>query len=181
MLFWIGIDVGKDLDDFKRKVLDIGNVYKINKETKLPYHISLKISFEIDNRYFNEAMDFLNLYFLNLKPIEIQVKGIEELDTIVWLRMKDNPILDRIHKDLDNEFYNRFNVNPNPLDLDYQFHVCLFINDNQDLLHKAYLDLKNIKYKEKLIGDTILIGGSFISDIDNYEIFNIIKLKWESL
>ncbi|MBR6704683.1 MAG: hypothetical protein IKI82_04565, partial [Lachnospiraceae bacterium] len=103
MYIWTGIDVDDQLAGIREKVRQLEREQGVtNSNLTLPFHISLKMSFEMDEARAAEVADSLETYYRKLRPFEIPVSGVEYHTTIAWIRMKENEMLNRIHNGLND-------------------------------------------------------------------------------
>ncbi|MCR5564851.1 MAG: 2'-5' RNA ligase family protein [Gammaproteobacteria bacterium] len=173
MYLWIGINVDSQLQDIKKEGMRIDKELEFTDPNfTLPMHVSLKISFDIDEKMFKKITKDIINYYNSIKPFEIDVKGIEYNETIVWIRMLDNEKIHKIHDDFNELLLKKYNIPLHEYDTDYKFHSTLFMSENKELIKKAY-DL--IKDKEnlipkKLLMNRFLIGYSDEGDPGTYHI-----------
>ena len=178
MYVWIGIDCDNQLDNIKEKVKEVEDSLGFDHTIfSLPFHISLKISFEVTKKMYKEIKKDLIKYFKSLSSFDIDVKGIEKHDNIVWLRMINNDIIDNIHQDINNLLKDKYDISLHEYDLDFIFHTTLYMNDDIDKISKAYDLIKDIKVPSKLHLDTFLIGKSTGGNLGSFRIAKRIKRK----
>lgn len=177
MYIWVGIDVDSQLWDIKHTAYsaekEIG--FK-NSNFTLPLHISLKISFPVDDGIYLDVVQALTEYFKTLSPFEICVKGIENETSIVWIRMSHNETLNKIHDKLNSMLLDSYGVGLHEYDGDYKFHTTLFMEDNNEKTDIAYDKVKNIKIPEKLIANKFVIGISDTGALGTYRVFRTVKV-----
>ena len=119
MYIWIGIDVDEQVKNIREKVREQEILSGVEKSNlTLPFHISLKMSFPMEEARAAAVMDAVEAYLRTIKPFEIPVAGIEYHTTITWIRMRENPALDRIHDGLDAMLAERFAACPK-ISIDY--------------------------------------------------------------
>ena len=176
MYIFVGINVEKTLENIGRKVNEINDNLGYEYST-LPLHISLKMSFEIDNGKVNNCIEMLTNYLKNIKPFTIYPKGIENEDVIIWLRMNNDDQIDRIHLDLVNIIEKQFGIAPHEFDLDYKFHTTLFMSDDVDKNRKAYEIIKNCDFPMEINANKIIIGTSQDGTIGTYRVYKEIQLQ----
>ncbi len=176
MYIFVGINVDKTLENIGRKVNEINDNLGYEHST-LPLHISLKMSFEIDDGKVKNCIKILTNYFKKVKPFIIYPKGIENEDVIVWLRMNNNDQIDSVHLDLINIIEKQFSTAPHEYDLDYKFHTTLFMSDDVDKNRKAFEMIKNCDFPMEINADTIIIGTSQDGTIGTYCVYKEIQLK----
>lgn len=164
MYLWIGINVDNQLQDIKKEGIKIDKKLKfVEPNFTLPMHVSLKISFDIDEKMFKKITKDIINYYNTIEPFEIEVKGIEYNETIVWIRMVDNERIHKIHDEFNNLLLKKYNIPLHEYDMDYKFHATLFMSEDKDKIKKAY-DL--IKDKSDLIPKKILLNRFLIGYSD---------------
>ena len=175
MLMFLGIDCKDVLNPLKEKCLEYNKDLNINLDFfNLPSHISLKISFEIDNNY-EEIKEEIKKYFLSIKPFYIKLKTIEKRENIIWIKCAPSLKLLKLHKDLDKLLENKFNIIKTDLDKHFIFHSTIFVDKDNAKLDKMYALIKKIKIDKKLLVDTFLIGSSTQGILSTYKIDEVVK------
>lgn len=177
MYVWLAFDTDKDLLNLKEKCRRIEedlNVYDV--KGTLPFHISLKISFEVDDELFSDIVSDITLYASKLHKSTVNTLSIRKEGNIVWLRMDESKYLTEIHNYLDKFFETKYNVPLNKLDKEYIFHTTLFINDDSELLNKAYELIKDESYLKTISLDKFTIGYSLDGSFASYRVFKEIDL-----
>lgn len=175
MYIWVGIDVDAQLPAIKKHAREINDdlVFK-NFCTTLPLHISLRMSFLIENAIFDEVVETIADYYATIKPFEIPIKGIEDEGGIVWVRMDECAELGRIHDDLNRILGERFGVGLHEYDCDYKFHTTLFMSDEEEKIHAAYAQIKDDVLPQTLLAERFVIGGSESGELGTYSVFRTI-------
>lgn len=177
MYIWLGIDVDSQLDEIKEETKRIEKeIGFIHSNFTLPFHISLKISFNIKNEDYNSVIDDLTSYFQTLNQFIISVKGIEYENTIAWIMMNTNQYLNDIHDQLNKLLGDKYHVPLHEYDLDYKFHTTLFMDDDQEKVKKAYDLIKDNYVPSFLVANKFLIGMSEEGKLGTYKVIKeIIK------
>ena len=177
MYIWIGIDVNDQLEALRSRGKEIEDKIGFSNSCyTLPYHISLKISFEVDNDIYSQViMDILN-YYNTINPFELDVRGIENEGTIAWIRMKENHILNQIHDDLDLLLLNKYGIPRHEYDLDYKFHTTLFMDSNSEKVMMAYDQIKGFELPKTLMVNKMLIGSSETGALGTFKITHNVKI-----
>lgn len=177
MFVWIGIDVDNQLEEVKaftrRAEESIGFDHS---NFTLPFHISLKTSFEVDSDVYPHVIDTILDYFEQIEPFDVDVSGIEYHDTIVWIRMSESLTVNRIHDDLDRIMLERFGVPRHEYDLDYMFHTTLFMDENKQKISKAYERVKDASIPSRLHARKLLIGASETGALGTYKVTHVIDI-----
>ena len=177
MYIWIGIDVDKELQDLKERVEKVYDEMNYdNVIINLPYHISIKISFEIYDNKKDEIVDSLTDYFKTLSPFSIETKAIENENTICWLRYKDDEIITKIKEDVNSLLFNKYNIPYHEYDLDFIFHTTLFMDNDKNKVNEFYEKIKNESCPKMVLVKGFLIGSSINGDPGTYSVIKEITL-----
>ena len=81
MYIWVGADVDSQLGEIKEYVKKTEEALGLFHSTlTLPLHISLKISFCVDDRIVDEVIDSLSEIYETIKPFYVSTKRIEHRD-----------------------------------------------------------------------------------------------------
>lgn len=177
MYIWTGINVDSQLADLKSQVKAVEESIGFdNSNFTLPFHISLKISFEVDGGIYLDVVNTIIEYYKTLTPFDIAVSGIEIENIIVWIRMKESEITNKIHDDLDRILMEKYGVPRHEYDLDYKFHTTLFMDSDEEKIFSAYREIKDIKIPSTLHVDSFLIGASETGALGTYKVTHNIKI-----
>lgn len=177
MYIWTGIDVDSQLTEVKSQVKALEESIGFNNSNfTLPFHISLKISFEVDDAIYPDVVNTIIEYYKILKPFDIEVSGIEIENVIVWLRMKGSEIINKIHDDLDRILMEKYGVPRHEYDLDYKFHTTFFMDSDEEKISSAYREIKDIKIPSSLYVDSFLIGASETGALGTYKVTHNIEI-----
>ena len=171
MFVWIGIDVDSQLEKIKKKAQAIEReVGFVNSNFTLPLHVSLKISFPIENTLFDRVKADIISIFDESKPFEIDVRGIEFENNICWIRMERNNSLDGIHDRLNSVMLEKYGIPLHEYDLDYKFHTTLFMDNDFGKVARAYEMLGDVYIPSKLSVDKFVIGTSENGALGTYRV-----------
>ena len=174
MYVWVGIDVDAQLPEIKKHAWAINDEIQFeNFCTTLPLHISLKMSFAVDDAIADDVMNTIEEYYATISPFEIPVRGIEDEGCIVWIRMEACAELNRIHDDLNRILGERYGVGLHEYDCDYKFHTTLFMGE-EDKIHAAYAQIKNDALPKTLVANRFVIGGSENGKLGTYAVFRAV-------
>ena len=171
MYVFVGLNVSEFFPKIKDEIKRIEEKleYK-NNLSKLPLHISLKMSFEISDDKLDNVLDELTLFFKDLTPIMVVPKEIENDNGICWIRMDENKRLNLIHDKLNTLLQNKFNVPLHEYDLDYKFHTTLFLDKDINKVNESFELIKEEVLPVNIFPEEILIGVSPNGDVGSYEI-----------
>ena len=177
MYVWTAINVDGQLDEVKEKARCIEKEIGFeNSAFDLPSHISLKISFFVDNTIESCVIQSLLDYFQTIKPFSVEVKGIEVEDTIVWIRIEENDILHKIHSNLDEILLEKHGITPHRFDLDFKFHSTLFLDSDKEKIISAYNQVKDAEIPSSLRANQLIIGASPSGEIGTYNVIRTVAL-----
>ena len=176
MNIWFGIDVDNYYKDVKKKVQKIEKDLNITLGMILPYHISLKMSFNVSDSIKDDVIDTLINYFKCLATFVVETKGIEKHDNIIWVRMKKSDILNNIHIDLNSLLLEKYSISLHEYDLDFLFHTTLFMDDDKDKISNAFKLIKDIEVPKEMTIDKYLIGVSDTGKPGTYKIIKEIRI-----
>ena len=177
MFVWGGINVEEQLKETRMAVdrvfekIDISNV-----TCQLPLHISLKISFEIENELFESILnDIISIYEAQ-KPFKIDVKGIEKHDNIMWIRMYSNKDLEALATYLNVMLKEKYSIPLHEYDLDFIFHTTLFMDGDKEKINTAHTLLGDLNLLEALVANTFVIGKSETGENGTYRVYKTVEV-----
>ena len=177
MYIWTAIDIEDQLNEVKEKLGVIENSVGITDSVvNLPLHVSLKISFEVENRIYQDVIKTISDYYETTSTFSFTPLCIEREETIVWIRMQDNETLARIHDDLVKILLDKFSIIPHKFDLEYKFHTTLFMNTSIEKISSAYEQIKNISLPEKMFAKRFVIGTSPSGAPGTYKVYKYIEI-----
>lgn len=176
MFVWVGINVEDQLKEARAAVDSVFDKIDISNVTcQLPLHISLKISFEIEDTLFESVLSDISAVYEAQKPFEIKIKGIEKNENIEWIRMYSNESIEALATELNSMLRERYGVLLHEYDLDFIFHTTLFMDDDPEKINAAHRLLGNVILPETLIADTFVIGNSETGENGTYHIYKTVK------
>ena len=187
MYIWTALYIEDNLEELRDQTIRIGEEPGVKCPlTFLPLHVSLKISFPVEESRVDECVSVLCDYYSKLGPFSIEIEGYEMNDGIIWLRIKENERLIEIHRHLDDLMKSRFGAEPNALDHKFIYHCTLFVDSN-DKLASAMENLKKVTLPSKLLVREFLIGASETGLPGTYSVYKhshlgpsvSVKEQWE--
>ena len=177
MYIWVGADVDGQLSEIKEIARKAeGEIGPSHSNFTLPLHISLKMSFCVDDDVSGEVIDTLTELYFSFRRFNVTVKGIEHFGNIVWIRMGESEELNLIHDRLNGMLSEKYGVGLHPYDCDYMFHTTLFMDDDEEKVGAAYLRVKDAPLPEKLTIDKLVIGTSQSGDLGTYKVIRSCEL-----
>ena len=176
MFLWIGCKLPAEYEAEIRKICLQKNE-SLGLDTvafSLPQHISLKISFPSDRA--EEIIAYLEHFFEGFSPFEVKINTIEQMGKILWLTVAENPILQKLHNDLDQVLQQQFQIPQHPFDHHFQFHSTLFLDEDEEKIRQMANDLSGHLFARRLQVDTLLLGISPTGTAGDYTVVKEIKL-----
>lgn len=171
MYVWTGINVDRQLGEVKAKTLQIEKAVGFQHSNfTLPFHISLKMPFEIAEAVPPDVVVALSDLYAAITPFEILISGLEQYDNIVWIRMRKTKKLNLLHDSINNLLKSQFGIGLHAYDLDYIFHTTLFMDDNTKEVYAAYDRIKTQNLPDRLTADRFLIGTSKSGELGTYTV-----------
>jgi len=177
MYIWLGINVDDQLCDLRSKAIEVERKLGMkNSCYTLPMHISLKISFPVSDELFDSIVNDVERIYSSHQTFDIDVKGIENENVIVWIRMKENEKLNAMHDELNELLLKKYGVPLHEYDMDYKFHTTLFMDNDTDKLSEAYDKVKNEPIPDMLRVNSFVIGTSPSGALGTYSVYKEIKI-----
>ena len=178
MYIWVAIDVNEQVGEIRQKAENYVSDHGISSPTlTLPFHISLKISFQIPDNRCQEAMQDIREFLKSLKPFSIAVRGIEQNGPIVWIAMEENSELTYIHKRLDEMLMKKYGVAQHTYDKSFRFHTSVLMIDHEEQLLRAFQAMKDTNIPKVLKAERLVIGSSEIGQAGTYRVNEEIDLR----
>ena len=178
MYIWVGADVDSQLGEIKDLTKKTEEALGIVPSTlTLPLHISLKISFCVDNRIVDDVIESLSEIYETIKPFYVRTKKIEHRGKLVWIRTKKSAKLDSIHNRLDKVLNEKHSVELHDFDRHYLFHTTLFMCEDKEKSGTAYEAVKEAPLPQKLRIDRLVIGQSPDGTAGTYKVIKTVCLE----
>ena len=175
MYIWVGINVEEQLKEVRSAVDGVFEKIDISNVTcQLPLHISLKISFEIENSLFENVLNDIIAVYNEQEPFEIKVKGIEKHENIEWIRMYSNEKIEALATSLNMMLRDKYGISLHKYDLDFIFHTTLFMDDNVEKINAAHRLLGDVALPQSLIANTFVIGTSETGKNGTYRVYRTV-------
>ena len=171
MYVWTALYIEDELEEVRDRAIGIGEDMGVKCPlTILPLHISLKISFEVEDSRLDECVSVLCDYFSSLGPFSVEVEGYEHSQGVVWIRMKENARLSEIHSRLDEMMMSRFGAQPHEFDLSFIYHATVFF-DEDSKLEPAFEKIRTVPLPGKIHARDFLIGTSMTGKPGTYSVY----------
>lgn len=177
MFVWVGINVEEQLKETRRAVDGVFEKIAISNVTcQLPLHISLKISFNIENELFDSVLNDIVSIYEAQKPFEIKVKGIEKYENIIWIRMYSNSEVEELATKLNLMLKEKYNIPLHEYDLDFIFHTTLFMDDDAEKINIAHNLLGDLALPQTLMVNRFVIGTSETGENGTYRVLKTLEV-----
>ena len=175
MFVWIGCDISNKFAEYREKVKECNaDINASEASFNFPQHVSLKITFEMDDDIAKHCIKDIIELLKSAKPFAAKAESIELHDGIIWIRMQDNEHFKYLHDELD-QIVISYAVKQHEFDKNYIFHSTVIMDNDNEKLAKLYERIKDIPYPKDLKINTFVIGHS--NDKINYKIDRRIKVK----
>ena len=140
----------------------------------LPQHISLKISFDTPEP--DAVLACLTEYLSSRQAFTLRLGKPEQLGTILWLPVEENPCLRQLHRELDDLLEERFAIPRHEFDKAFLFHSTLFLDENTHKLAAMRAALDTFPLPRELPIDTFLLGLSPDGTAGSYRVVARIRV-----
>ncbi len=162
MFLWCAVDIDDQMTALKEGVRKVSSELGIdNIALLLPFHVSLRISFEIPDDKEEAVKTAMNEYFSTLRRFSFEPLCIERLGNVVWIRMKDNPRLTRIHEDLCDMLKKRFDVPLMDFDRSFIFHSTLAWTLKEEEADRIFQRLVDARIPSTFRAKNFVVGRAF--------------------
>ena len=176
MFVWVGINIEEQLKETRRAVDGVFEKIDISNVTcQLPLHISLKISFEIENELFDSVLNDIVSIYREQKPFEIEIKGIEKHEKIMWIRMYSNSEIEALATSLNIMLKEKYNIPLHEYDLDFIFHTTLFMDDDAEKINSAHQLLGDFNLPQTLVANKFVVGKSETGENGTYRVYKTVS------
>ena len=177
MFVWVGINIEEQLKETRRAVDGVFEKIDISNVTcQLPLHISLKISFNIENELFESVLNDIVSIYKEQKPFEIEIKGIEKHENIMWVRMYSNAEVEALATKLNLMLKEKYGIPLHEYDLDFIFHTTLFMDNDVEKINTAHTLLGDLDLPKNLIANTFVIGTSETGKNGTYRVYKTVEV-----
>lgn len=176
MYIWIAADISDSLAFVKEKGMETERCISPSLTVyDLPLHISLKISFNIDDAHYTDAIDDISELLKRQKRFAVSVKQIEKIEDIVWIRYDENEHLNRIHKMLDELMLEKYGVPQHEYDLSFAYHTTLFFDADKEKVRRAYDLISDTELPSSITVSRFVVGLSPDGKWDTYKVYREIE------
>ena len=176
MYIWVAIDVDTQVQELRKSAeLYIKSNGLSSPTLTLPFHVSLKISFQILDENREAVVEDILEFLKTLKPFDISVNEIEQNGPIVWLTMRNNEKLDYIHAALDALLFENHGVPLHEFDKEFIFHTSILILDSKEQSERAFSAIKNSVLPKELTAKRFIIGSSSDGQPGTYSVNEVLE------
>ena len=177
MYIWVGIKVEDQLKMVKAQAQRIENEIGFDHSNfTLPLHISLKISFPIEDAKYEIYAEEIRKIYRNTKPFEIKVRGLELENNIAWIRMEKSKALESLSTQINMVMLEKYGVQLHEYDMDFKFHTTMFMDDNESKVKSAFDKLKDYPIPSILLANKFVIGVSPLGKLGTYKVIEEINV-----
>ena len=175
MHIWVGCDINPRFIEFRQKVKELNAEINASETAfNFPQHISLKITFEMEDEIAKHCLKDIIELLKSAKPFTVKTEGLEINENVLWIKMRECEELKFLHDELD-QIAISYAVKQHPFDKNYIFHSTVIMDDDAEKLSAMYEKLKDIPYPEELKINTFIVGHSY--DKVEYKVDRRIKVK----
>ena len=175
MFIWVGCDISPKFAEYREKVKECNAEVNASESAfSFPQHVSLKITFEMDDDIAKHCIKDIVEFLKGQKPFEAKAQNIELQNGIIWIRMEENEHFAHLHRELD-EIAISYAVKQHEFDKNYIYHSTVIMDEDSEKLEKLYAKIKDIPYPKELKINTFIVGHSL--DKITYKVDRRIKVK----
>ena len=175
MFVWIGCDISPKFVEYREKVKECNAEINASEASfSFPQHISLKITFEMEDEIAKHCIKDIVELLKSAKPFDAKAEKIELQNGIIWIRMEENEHFKFLHDELD-QIVISYAVKQHEFDKQYIFHSTVIMDENQEKLEKLFEKIKDIPYPKEFKINTFIVGHSL--DKIHYKVDRRIKVK----
>ena len=178
MYIWIACDLSDSLGKVREECLALNKKVGADEVAfSLPQHISLKISFRIDDGIFENVISDIRGYFAASEPFSIAGPVLEKVGNIVWLRFDEEPTLVKMHTDFDEMMLHKYGVPQHEFDKSFAYHSTLFIEQNREKLELIYDKISEVALPKTVDVSRFIIGVSETGKAGEYRVLELVSPK----
>ncbi len=161
MYIWTAIDVDDQLAALRAQVERIsGALCMQNSALTLPLHVSLRMSFPIDDDAYQQAVAHIDAFLRDIPPFVMRTEGIARHGDIIWCAMEGSRELQEIHARLVDMLSAAFGVGAHPFDGGFLYHATLFMGGSDAQTDTAFSRISQAETPETLRAERFVIGAS---------------------
>ena len=161
MYLWTAIDASDALGEIRRRAEAENRDLALNEAAfTLPMHVSLKISFALAEEQAEAAVAEIAAFLGEQPPFPVQVEGLEQQGSLLWIRMQPSDRLRALHDGLDARLEARFGVPQHAFDKSFLFHATQFLEEDVQRVARMLERLRNAPLPAAFSAERYLIGCS---------------------
>ena len=177
MYIWTACDVSKVFDSLREVCIKINRDFNLDEVAfSLPQHISLKISFEVDDNIAYDVIECISEYLSEQGSFCINGPKIEIFGSILWLAFDEESNLSRMHSELDALLSERYGIPQHEFDRSFKFHSTLFIDEPEGLA-RIQERISRLSLPDKVSINSFLIGTSSSGKAGEYSVIKKISCQ----
>ncbi len=171
MFLWCAIDLDEQMAEVKENVRKVSEELNIeNVAMVLPFHVSLRISFEIPDEMEEEVKGAMKEYFSTLRRFRFEPQCMERQGNVVWVRMKDNPKLSKIHDGLCKMLKERFGIPLAEFDKCFIFHSTLAWTLDDEGAERIFQRISDMKIPSSFKAKNFVVGRAFTGKPGDFKV-----------
>ena len=143
----------------------------------LPMHISLKISFAVEQERSDEIVDRILSYLSATSPFDATVRGVERENTIAWIRYAESDDLKALSVGLNDMLLREYGIGLHPYDNDFKFHSTLFMDDDADKVVGALENMGTLPLPTTVRIHRFVVGTSPTGALGTYRVYREIEVE----
>lgn len=180
MFYWVAIDLEQELQELRQAQLTVAEEVGLlgSCALTLPLHVSLKISFPIEEEQKDDVDKALTAYFKRQKPITIVPDAIVKDGSILWIKMEKNEELLRLHDELDQMLGKDFGIPQHSFDKCFLFHATLFMDDGQSKIDAAFERMKGVPLPKSIRANRFILGSSPTGEAGTFSVDKRISVSF---
>lgn len=175
MYIWVALDTSEALSAVRsRAILENLTVGLSEVAFSLPQHISLKISFYVDDCIAEAVIESLTAFFKTIPQMPVRPLMPEEKEGLLWVKIEESDYLISLHVALDEKLFREFGVTPHPFDRAFLFHSTLFQDADQGKISLMAERISDLVFSEEILPQGFLIGVSESGRAGSYQVVKTI-------
>lgn len=173
MTVWTGATLRHQLQLLRTEIENLSeSLESHNLALLFPMHMSLRISFPIEESQLPAVLETIKGYLETQKPILVTPVTIEKVASFIWIRFKPTKRLDSLHEGLVRLLETKYGFPPQNFDQEFIFHSTLFNETNPEILDRAYEAIKAYPLPKRMRLESFVIGVSPDDQIDHFKILH---------
>ena len=178
MYIWIACDISDEYTSIRQKCIGYNKDLNLDEVAfLLPQHISLKISFRVEDNSFESVIKDVIVFLSECSPFSVGEPEPELSGNILWLSFPKSKHLQDLHSKLDLMLLSKHGVEQHPFDRDFKFHTTLFLDDNMSALREMLGKVRLLPLPKATEIKRFIIGASESGKAGTYSVLKIVNAK----